>query len=49
MYMYRGNVIPLYKPRTPSLVIVFLAQSIVPLYKGIPFEHATGIVCRRTC
>lgn len=39
---------PLYKPRNPSFVTVFLAQSHVPVYKGTPFAPG-GTVCKRTC
>lgn len=35
---------PLYSPRIPSLVIVFLAQSIVPLYNTASFGLGRGIV-----
>ena len=35
---------PLYNPRTPSFVIVFLAQSIVPLYNTVPLGPGTGMV-----
>lgn len=35
---------PLYNPRIPSFAIVFLAQSIVPLYKSTPFGPGIGIV-----
>lgn len=44
MFKVRTIYQPLYNPRTPSFVIVFLAQSIVPLYNTVPFGPGTGMV-----
>jgi len=43
--MYSMQIqVPLYKPCSPSLVIVFFAQSHVPEYRGSSLGPGMGIV-----